>query len=104
MEKFDLDGDGKIDEAEMLAGVAALMAPASRERLCNDILNTAVIAALVGGFALGSLSAPEGAPIDRWIYFCAYCAVHARGRVWDPPRRFLETLPRGFGLVPSAFL
>ena len=49
---FDTDGDGVVDDAEMLAGMHALMAPVSRDRLCNDLMNTSVMAALIGGFAL----------------------------------------------------
>ena len=38
MKSFDLNGDGKIDEAEMFAGMLGMcmMAPMSRERLCTD--------------------------------------------------------------------
>lgn len=79
MHGFD-NGDGKIDEAEMIAGHKSLMAPVDRERLCNDLMNTSVMAALIGGFALGSLEAPgEGGAtfIDNTIYLLAYITVHA---------------------------
>jgi hypothetical protein len=74
--QFDLNGDGKIDASEMHACMMSIMAPVSRERLCNDLLNTSVMAALVGGFALGSLSKPGDNALDTFIYFFAYCAVH----------------------------
>lgn len=74
---FDTNGDGRIDEAEMAVGLARMMAPVDRERLCNDSLNTSVIAALVGGFALGSLQEPGSHSLDRWVYLSAYVAVHA---------------------------
>jgi len=74
---FDTNGDGRIDEAEMAAGLARMMAPVDRERICNDSLNTTVIAALVGGFALGSLQEPGSRSLDRWVYLSSYVAVHA---------------------------
>ena len=77
MNAFDLDGDGKIDEAEMMAGMLKMRAPVSRERLCNDVLNTSVMAALIGGFALGSLAAPGDNLLDQITYLTAYIAVHA---------------------------
>ena len=50
-----------------------------RERLCNDILNTGVMAALIGGFALSSLQTEynmnEG--LDVAIYVTAFVGVHA---------------------------
>ena len=56
----------------------------NRERLSNDLLNTSVMAALVGGFALGTLLAspvPEEGPLrgeyDIWIYLLSFIAVHA---------------------------
>eukprot|EP00622_Pseudochattonella_farcimen_P005025 FR740556.1.p1 GENE.FR740556.1~~FR740556.1.p1 ORF type:complete len:216 (+),score=25.48 FR740556.1:41-649(+) len=79
----------------MLAGMQALMAPVSRDRLCNDLMNTSVMAALIGGFALNSLEAPGGSTaaddgaaddqvfssqtsqMDQYIYICAYISVHA---------------------------
>ena len=77
MNRFDLDGDGKIDEAEMLAGVMSLVAPVSRERLSNDVLSTSVMAALLGGFALGSLAEPGTRAIEKYIYMLAYTAVRS---------------------------
>lgn len=79
IQSFDLDGDGKIDETEMMAGLMSLVAPMNRERLCNDVLNTSVMAALIGGFALGSLQAPgdNASSIDIAIYMLSYATVHA---------------------------
>lgn len=79
MRSFDLDGDGVIDETEMMAGMASLMAEPDRERVCNDVLNTSVMAALIGGFALGALSAPgeDAEPLDTYIYMLSYMTVHA---------------------------
>jgi hypothetical protein len=77
--QFDLDGVGQVDEMEMLAGMKTLLAPPDRERLCNDSLNTSVMAALIGGFALGSLSPPgdDAERIDTYIYMLSYMTVHA---------------------------
>jgi len=76
---FDLDGDGTVDEAEMIAGIKSLLAPVNRERLSNDVLNTCVMAALIGGFALGNLTAPgeDPEPIETYIYLLSYITVHA---------------------------
>jgi hypothetical protein len=74
---LDLDGDGVIDNAEMLAGMMSMMAPVSRERLCNDVLNTSVMAALIGGFALSSLVPPSDKNVDQLAYMLAYGSVHA---------------------------
>jgi hypothetical protein len=41
-----LDGEGVVDGAEMAIGMMKLIAPVDRERLTNDLLNTAVTAAL----------------------------------------------------------
>lgn len=52
-----------------------------RERLCNDLTNTSVISALVGGFALSSLqmfSEHENKPtLDLIIYVLTVFSVHA---------------------------
>mmetsp|Transcript_28856 Transcript_28856/g.78090 ORF Transcript_28856/g.78090 Transcript_28856/m.78090 type:complete len:214 (-) Transcript_28856:152-793(-) len=49
-----------------------------RERLCNDILNTSVMAALVGGFALSNLQVDFNMDrgIDIAIYTASFIAVH----------------------------
>lgn len=74
---LDLNGDGVIDEKEMRVALS-LLAPVDRERLTNDLMNTSVMSALIGGFALGSLSAPEegSESITTWIYMLSYCTVH----------------------------
>jgi len=79
IKSFDLDGDSVVDEAEMMVGLASLMAEPDRERLCNDVLNTSVMAALIGGFALGNLSAPgeDAERLDTYIYMLSYITVHA---------------------------
>ncbi|KAH8074651.1 hypothetical protein JL721_2219 [Aureococcus anophagefferens] len=77
MKDFDVNGDGIVDNAEMLAGLKSIRAPTDRERLTNDILNTSVMSALVGGFALGSLSPPGDKNLGKYVYICAYVAVHA---------------------------
>jgi hypothetical protein len=58
-------------------------APADRERLCNDMINTSVMAALIGGFAfnnLGALAAPlqsgDAERLDVGIYMLNVVAVH----------------------------
>jgi len=52
-----------------------------RDRLSNDILNTAVMAALVGGFALSSVqlegSKTDRSALDTLIYIFALLGVHA---------------------------
>jgi len=52
-----------------------------RERLCNDLTNTSVISALVGGFALSSLqmfSEHHNKPnLDLTIYILTVFSVHA---------------------------
>ena len=58
-----------------------LTAPVDRERLCCDLLNTSVVAALVGGFALGNMqisSDPDDhGLIDYLLYTMSCFAVHA---------------------------
>jgi len=59
---------------------AGLQAPPDRERLCNDMMNTSVMAALVGGFSLGNLQplGKEDPPgIDVAIYMLNVVAVHS---------------------------
>jgi len=50
-----------------------------RERLCNDILNTGVMGALIGGFALGNLAsgADTNSSLDIAIYLASFLGVHA---------------------------
>jgi len=52
-----------------------------RERLCNDILNTGVMGALIGGFALGNLSgfdhSADHSSLDIAIYLASFIGVHA---------------------------
>merc|ERR1711881_299375 len=56
----------------------SIVAAPDRERISNDVLNTSVMAALVGGFALGNLSAPSSeSSFDVAIYMTSFIAVHA---------------------------
>ena len=50
-----------------------------RERLCNDILNTGVMGALIGGFALSNLQAgfDTAVTLDVAIYLTSFIGVHA---------------------------
>ena len=50
-----------------------------RERLLNDILNTGVMGALIGGFALSNVqqSYDMDKALDIAIYMCSFVAVHA---------------------------
>ena len=52
-----------------------------RERLLNDILNTGVNGALIGGFALGNMQmeyeSPEWPQLDVAIYMTSFVGVHA---------------------------
>ena len=50
-----------------------------RERLLNDILNTGVMGALIGGFALSNMQQTYdmGVALDVGIYMCSFVAVHA---------------------------
>ena len=50
-----------------------------RERLCNDILNTGVMGALIGGFALSNLQAEydTNSTMDVAIYLMSFIGVHA---------------------------
>ena len=57
---------------------SSLYAVVTRERLTNDVLNTSVMSALIGGFALENMSIPdERTPFDVPIYLLATIAVHA---------------------------
>jgi len=50
-----------------------------RERVLNDVVNTGVMAALIGGFALGNLqdSFVDGTTLGTLIYVCSVFSVHA---------------------------
>lgn len=48
-----------------------------RERVCNDLLNTCVMAALIGGFALESMEPLEESYLDLPIYLLAIISVHS---------------------------
>ena len=61
---------------------APLKAPPDRERLCNDMVNTGVTAALIGGFALSNLQPVQAVESDSpWsttiVYILSCLAVHA---------------------------
>mmetsp|Transcript_44829 Transcript_44829/g.97625 ORF Transcript_44829/g.97625 Transcript_44829/m.97625 type:complete len:202 (-) Transcript_44829:145-750(-) len=60
------------------SSTSSLIAPVTRERLCNDILNTSVMAALVGGFALNNMHKPEDdSAMEIGIYMLGFMSVHA---------------------------
>ena len=50
-----------------------------RERVCNDQMNTGVVAALIGGFAYEALQEGigEGTTLDQIIYMLSLISVHA---------------------------
>lgn len=51
-----------------------------RDRILNDVMNTVVAAALIGGFALGNISGVSTVgekTIDKIIYMLSFVAVHA---------------------------
>ena len=52
-------------------------AEVDRDRLCCDMLNTSVISALVGGFALGNMVLTGDSTLEYLIYTMACLAVHA---------------------------
>jgi len=60
-------------------GGSARKAGNDRERLLNDVVNTGVMAALVGGFALGNMqdSYVDGTTLGLLIYVCSVFSVHA---------------------------
>jgi len=52
-----------------------------RDRACNDMLNTGVMAALIGGFAMNNISGKAGAKVknessDMLVYFLNVLSVH----------------------------
>lgn len=52
----------------------------SRETVCNDLINSGVAAALIGGFAFESMMSfdeTDDTSMGLAIYFLAYLAVHA---------------------------
>ena len=50
----------------------------SKDQLLNDVTNTGVAAALIGGFALGNLhSDVSEEPMEITIYMLSFIAVHA---------------------------
>eukprot|EP01052_Picozoa_sp_SAG31_P029243 SAG31_NODE_2891_length_4944_cov_2.014035_2_plen_139_part_00 len=67
------------DEPGALAAPAQRGQGPSREQLCNDIVNTGVMAALIGGFALSSLQQDfdMSQGIDVAIYMFSVIGVHA---------------------------
>ena len=50
-----------------------------RDRVCNDQMNTGVVAALIGGFAYESLrdGINDGTQLDKAIFMMSLVAVHA---------------------------
>jgi len=61
------------------AAVEGSTSEVERDRLCNDIVNTGVMAALVGGFALSNMIAPENqahTTESTLTYLAACFAVH----------------------------
>ena len=67
-------GDSKDEPSD---GGDSIFADLDRERLCCDVLNTSVMAALVGGFALSNMVAPGESTIEYVIYTMSCFAVHA---------------------------
>ena len=97
-----------------------------RERICCDILNTSVMGALVGGFALNNMYTIGSEPLDYMIYLTSCLAVHActcscltsallyrvcvrmpdeRAPAWARRYRFLLSLPLAkFGMGCVSYL
>jgi hypothetical protein len=66
------------DKEEAAAAASTLAVVVDRERVCSDILNTSVMAALVGGFALSNMQSPlDPTPLEHTIYLASCLAVHA---------------------------
>ena len=61
----------KVVEGEVVGEVI------DRDRLCCDILNTSVMAALVGGFALGNMQPMGASFLENLIYTMSCFSVHA---------------------------
>ena len=53
------------------------MAELDRDRVCSDVLNTSVMAALVGGFVLGNMQPSGSNTLDHVIYLASCLSVHA---------------------------
>ena len=73
------EAGGKMEEEEPEPTVVILpggKAPIDRDRLCNDILNTGVTAALVGGFALTNLEGGVDAEVG-WVGYVIYLGASA---------------------------
>jgi len=83
------DSEGIVPSYRDLSGETAVQTPKlDRERLCNDLVNTGVTAALVGGFALGNLQnlgtklQPDGSPASDQrnaqiaVYMLSVLSVH----------------------------
>ena len=64
---------------EKVYNEAIIVERIDRERICNDQMNTGVVAALIGGFAYESLhnGVGEGTALDQLIYMFSLIAVHA---------------------------
>lgn len=63
---------------EVVAAAETVVSVVDRERLCCDILNTSVMGALVGGFALSNMQSDIGETLlENVIYLCSCLAVHA---------------------------
>ena len=73
MEETAIPSMHKVAEGEPVMTTVVV----DRERICCDVLNTAIMAALVGGFALGNLSLSGTDAIDKWIYLLTCFSVHA---------------------------
>ena len=72
--------DGPPPAMEVAGSPRAIAALPDRERLSNDLMNTGVTAALVGGFALSNLQMgfhDIDSAFSIVIYGLAYFAVHA---------------------------
>jgi hypothetical protein len=86
---FDKDGSGGLNQAEIRDLVKGLTgdcpdenAEASEEKskLMNDVMNTGISAALIGGFALGNIQHDDrisGKWMDVTFYMLSFIAVHA---------------------------
>ena len=72
-------GDGGSDGRADAADGGESSGGIDRERLLNDILNTGVMGALIGGFALSQIQMKfdNSQPFDVPIYLCSFLGVHA---------------------------